>query len=471
MRLRLRSKWALSFLSLILFFLLFQTCFFYLLKSPFLLSSVLALLPLIPLTFLVVRFLIRPILEMNRRTMEWTSGHLDPESPAYPDDELGDLSKGIHEVSIQLRKKIDEIAQEKEYHRAILDGMAEGVLLVDGGGRVLLVNEVLQRLLSISSLVAGKTTLEIIRNVELQEAIQEVIQNGKNRALEVMLPSVGEKIFEVNVAGIPSSPDEVNHNIKGVIVVFHDITRLKDLERIRQDFVANVSHELRTPLTTIKGYAETLLEGAWKEEVALQFIQVIKRHTDRLTKIVEDLLTLSKVESKGFQLKRERTSVLDLIEDTVDFIKERAEKKKVSISRSQISPSLAVHGDRNYLEQVFLNLLDNAIKYTPEGGKVEISVTEKDHQEILFLIKDDGLGIPKEDLYRIFERFYRVDKGRSQELGGTGLGLSIVKHIVQAHGGRVWAESQVGKGSRFYFTLPQSADRQERGSKDSQTNP
>ncbi len=470
MRLRLQSKWTLFFLSLLILFLIIQTCFFYFLKVPFILSSLFSLLLMIPPTFLLVRFLIHPILEMKRKAKELDPGSQKLEAPVYSDDELGDLSKTISEVSVQLRRKIDEISREKEYQQAILGGMAEGVLLVDGRGRVLLVNDALQRLLPISSNVTGKTTLEIIRNVELEETIQEVIQKGKSRAFEMTLPSSGEKIFEVNVAGISSSPNEGDQKIKGVIAVFHDITRLKDLERIRQDFVANVSHELRTPLTTIKGYAETLLEGAWKEEVAFQFIQVIRRHTDRLTKIVEDLLTLSKVESREFQLKMENISVLELIEDMVDFTKERAEKKKISISRSELSPSLTVHGDRSYLEQVFLNLLDNAIKYTPEGGKIEISLTEKDNREILFLIKDDGPGIPKEDLHRIFERFYRVDKGRSQELGGTGLGLSIVKHIVQAHGGRVWVESQPGKGSSFYFTLPKHVGLQESGSKDPQKN-
>jgi two-component system phosphate regulon sensor histidine kinase PhoR len=231
---------------------------------------------------------------------------------------------------------------------------------------------------------------------------------------------------------------------------------LKELEKIRQDFVANVSHELRTPLTTIKGYTETLLEGALEEEVAPQFLQVIQKHADRLTKIVEDLLTLSKVESKEFYLKWERLPLSELIDDVLDFVKEGAEKKKISISRSIILSSLEVIGDRIYLEQVFINLLDNAIKYTHETGEISISALEKEQGEIQVMIKDNGIGIPKEDLSRIFERFYRVDKGRSQELGGTGLGLSIVKHIIQAHGGKVWADSKLGEGSTFYIALPRT---------------
>jgi two-component system phosphate regulon sensor histidine kinase PhoR len=242
--------------------------------------------------------------------------------------------------------------------------------------------------------------------------------------------------------------------MRGAIAVFHDISRLKELEKVRQDFVANVSHELRTPLTTIKGYAETLLDGALKEEVAFQFVQVIKRHTDRLSKIVEDLLILSKIESKEFQLKIEKIAIPEMIDDVFDFVKESAHKKKIILSKGEIYPSLNVDADRNYLEQVLINLLDNAIKYGREGGEITISVVKKNQKEIQFSIRDNGIGIPKEDLPRIFERFYRVDKGRSQELGGTGLGLSIVKHLVQAHGGNVWAESQPGQGSTFYFTIP-----------------
>jgi two-component system phosphate regulon sensor histidine kinase PhoR len=227
---------------------------------------------------------------------------------------------------------------------------------------------------------------------------------------------------------------------------------LKELEKVRQDFVANVSHELRTPLTTIKGYAETLLEGALKEEVAFPFVQVIKRQSDRLAKIVEDLLTLSKIESKEFQLKIETFPLSELIEDVLNFIQEAAEKKKITISL-ELPASLTVKADRNYLEQILINLIDNAIKYGGEGGKIIISAIQINQIEIEVSVRDNGIGIPKEDLPRIFERFYRVDKGRSRELGGTGLGLSIVKHLVQAHGGRVRAESQLEEGSTFYFTL------------------
>jgi len=460
MKLRLQWKWMVLFIFSLLLFFIIQGYLLYFLKKPFLLSSLLSSIIVIPLAYFLARSLTQPILEMTQKAIQLVSRTFDREVQANSKDELGSLSKAIGEMGNQLRDKIEEISKEKDYLQTILKGVMEGVLVVDGRGRILMVNDALRNLLSLSSDVADKMPLEVIRNAELEGAIRKALRDGESIALELNLDKSGGKIVEVNVVGIsPSSKgmDKDGEGIRGAIAVFHDITRLKGLEKIRQDFVANVSHELRTPLTTIKGYVETLLEGALKEEVASQFVQVIKRHTDRLTKIVEDLLMLSKIESKEFQLKMEVISLRDLIDDVIDFVKEPAEKKKISISQSAIPPSLAVEADRNYLEQISINLLDNAIKYTPEGGRITISVIEKDQREVLVSVQDTGIGIPKEDLPRIFERFYRVDKGRSQELGGTGLGLSIVKHLVQAHGGKVWVDSQPGKGSTFYFTLPKQS--------------
>jgi two-component system phosphate regulon sensor histidine kinase PhoR len=445
------------FISLPLLLLFIQGYSTYFLKRSLLLSSLIGLLIILPLAYFYARFLTQPIIEITRKAIQVASGSVHPRVQVTQDDELGRLSKAIDEMEIQLRKNIEEISKEKDYLQTILRGMVEGVLVVDGRGRILTVNDALRILLSIPSEVTDRMPLELIRNAELEDAIRKVILDGESTAFELSLPSSGGKTFEVNVVGILPSPEEASKEMRGAIAVFHDITRLKELEKIRQDFVANVSHELRTPLTTIKGYAETLLDGALKEDVALQFVSVIKRHTDRLTKIVEDLLTLSTIESKEFHLKKERLSISELIRDAVDFVKEAADKKKISISEKETTSSLMVEADRNYLEQVLVNLLDNAIKYGREGGEIEISTAEKDQKEIEISVRDNGMGIPREDLPRVFERFYRVDKGRSQALGGTGLGLSIVKHIVQAHAGRVWAESQLGEGSTFYFTLPRQS--------------
>lgn len=280
-------------------FLIIQGYLLYFLKKPFLLSSLLSFIIVIPLTYFLARSLTEPILEMTQKVIQLVSGTVDQEVHVNSKDELGSLSKGIGEMGIQLRNKIEEISKEKDYLQTILRGMTEGVLVVDGRARILMVNDALRNLLSLSSDVADKMPLEIIRNAELEEAIREALRNGKNVALELNVATSGGKTLEVNVVGIlPSSKwvGKEGEEGRGAIAVFHDITRLKGLEKIREDFVANVSHELRTPLTTIKGYSETLLEGALKEEVAFQFVQVINRHADRLTKIVEDLLTLSKID-------------------------------------------------------------------------------------------------------------------------------------------------------------------------------
>jgi two-component system phosphate regulon sensor histidine kinase PhoR len=457
MRVRLQWKWMALLIFVLLLFLIIQGYMLYFLKKPFLLSSLLSLIILIPLLYFLARSLTHPIWEITQRAIQLVSSIFNKEVQVNSKDELGSLSKAIGEIGNQLRNKIEEISKEKDYFQTILKGMTEGVLVVDGRGRILMINDALRNLLTLSSDVADKMPLEVIRNAELEASIRKAIQDGSSMALEFTVPTPGQKTVEVNVVGIISSSQSVGmggEGARGAIAVFHDITRLKELEKIRQDFVANVSHELRTPLTTIKGYAETLLEGALKEQIASQFVQVIKKHTDRLTKIVEDLLMLSKIESREFQLNLEPITLPDLFEDVLGFIREAAGKKNITIIQNEIRPSLVIQTDRNYLEQVLINLLDNAIKYTSTGGRITISALETGQKEIEISVQDNGIGIPTEDLPRIFERFYRVDKGRSQEMGGTGLGLSIVKHIVQAHGGKIWVESQLGKGSTFYFTLP-----------------
>jgi two-component system phosphate regulon sensor histidine kinase PhoR len=459
MKLHLLQRLMIGFLIALFLFLLIQGYFLSSLQKPFILASLAGLLVVIPLTFLFLKFLTQPIRSLMERIKQWAPESPDREITGEKDDELKRVSKAISKIESQLKKKVEEISRGRDYLETVLKGMAEGVLVVDGRGRILMVNDALRQFLSLPPHVTDRTPLEIIRNAELEGAIRTVIQEGKSSSFELNLPAPEGKTFEVHVVGILPSPlgrVKESEEMKGAIVVFHDITRLKELEKIRQDFVANVSHELRTPLTTIKGYAETLLEGALKEEVGFQFVQVIKRHADRLAKIVEDLLTLSRIESREFLLKQENLSVPDLIEDVMGLVKESAEKKKISLSYAKLTPPPFVLGDRYYLEQILINLLDNAIKYGRERGKIIISTTERNREEVEISVQDDGMGIPREDLPRIFERFYRVDKGRSQELGGTGLGLSIVKHIVQAHGGRVWVESRLGEGSTFRFTLPKN---------------
>jgi two-component system phosphate regulon sensor histidine kinase PhoR len=237
-------------------------------------------------------------------------------------------------------------------------------------------------------------------------------------------------------------------------LVFHDITEIKRLERVRKDFVANVSHELRTPLTSIKGYIEALLDGAKDDpKRCLEFLQVLQKHTDRLNNIISDLLTLSQIESGQYIWKRDHVKMTDVVERAMAVLKPLAQKKRHQISVEIPEGLPAVMGDGEKLAQVMINLLDNAIKYTPDGGRISIEAGLSS-DKIQISVNDTGIGIPKKDLTRVFERFYRVDRARSRELGGTGLGLSIVKHIVEAHGGKVSVESEPGKGSRFTLSLP-----------------
>ena len=265
---------------------------------------------------------------------------------------------------------------------------------------------------------------------------------------ELRLPGDPEKWLQINAAAISN----VERRRLGTVLVFHELTRLKKLERTRADFVANVSHELRTPLSLIKGYAETLLDGAKDNpEVSGKFLLAIDRNARRLDFLIQDLLTISALESGRVALNLQPVTPRALAEKVLSDLKSRADARRVQLVNAL--PDLTVQADADRLEQVLGNLLDNAVKYGREGGTVTVGGRPTDEGKIELFVRDDGPGIPAEALERVFERFYRVDKARSREQGGTGLGLAIVKHIVQSHGGTVWAKSEVGAGATFYFTL------------------
>jgi len=269
---------------------------------------------------------------------------------------------------------------------------------------------------------------------------------------ELKLPGLTERWLQINAAAIFNGPGER----QGTVLVFHDLTRLKQLESARQEFVANVSHELRTPLSLIKGYAETLLDGARHDpEVATRFLQTIDRNAERLRLLIEDLLTISEFESGRVKLNLQPVALAPVVSKVLDDFKRRADAKGTSLLNQ--APELAVRADVNRLEQVLSNLVDNAIKYGRAQGTVTVGGRAVEQGQVEVFVQDDGPGISPEALERVFERFYRVDKARSREQGGTGLGLAIVKHLVQSHGGRVWANSEPGRGTTFYFVLPQEA--------------
>lgn len=348
----------------------------------------------------------------------------------------------------QQQTTLDAQAQQK----ILFDSMLEGLLLLDRHRKIYLANRSFKELFQLKADLRGKTIVEALRLHELDELLQRVEAEKQVLDYELKLPDLNERWLQVNAAAITNSAGER----EGTILVFHDLTRLKQLERQREDFVANVSHELRTPLSLIKGYVETLLDGAKENpEVADRFLKIIERNTNRLDLLIQDLLTISALESGQMKLDLQPVELHGLAERVFTHLHTKAEAKKVSLVNEL--PAFTANGDVNRLDQVLSNLVDNAIKYGRTEGRVVVGGTKLADGNLEIFVHDDGPGIPAEALDRVFERFYRVDKARSRDQGGTGLGLSIVKHLVQAHGGEVRAESEPGKGATFFFTLPETA--------------
>jgi two-component system phosphate regulon sensor histidine kinase PhoR len=345
----------------------------------------------------------------------------------------------------QQQTAVDAQAQQK----ILFDSMLEGLLLLDRAKKIYLANRACKNFFGLKTELRGKTVVEALRLHELEELLQRVESEKQVLDYEIKLPGLSERWFQVNAAAITNSAGER----EGTILVFHDLTRLKQLERQREEFVANVSHELRTPLSLIKGYVETLLDGAHANpDVLLRFLKTIERNANRLDLLIQDLLTISALESGRMRLELTRVNLSALVEKVFADLHSKADNKDMTLMNEL--PELAANGDVNRLDQVLANLVDNAIKYGRASGCVTVGGKKLDDGKLEIFVRDDGPGIPPEALDRVFERFYRVDKARSRDQGGTGLGLSIVKHIVQAHGGEVRAESVLGQGATFYFTLP-----------------
>jgi two-component system phosphate regulon sensor histidine kinase PhoR len=334
----------------------------------------------------------------------------------------------------------------------IFNSMVEGLLLLDERGRVQLANRAFAGLFEITADIRGRTIMEALRLHELAALVNSLETQRKVLGFELKLSGPTERWLEVNAVAIFN--DQARR--QGTVLVFHDLTRLKQLESARQEFVANVSHELRTPLSLIKGYVETLLDGAQEDpEVATKFLRTIDRSAERLRLLIEDLLTISELESGRVKLNLQSVNLAAVATKVLEDFKGRAAAKGITLFNQ--APDLLVREDIDRLEQILGNLVDNAVKYGRPTGTLTVGGSTRDDGQVEVFVQDDGPGIPPEALDRIFERFYRVDKARSREQGGTGLGLAIVKHLVQCHGGRVWATSQPGRGATFYFVLPRGA--------------
>jgi len=365
------------------------------------------------------------------------------------DDELGALTRSLNSTASQLRELVDRLSLESARREAILTSMVEGVLAVDQDLRITFYNASFARTVGArAEIPEGSPLVDVVRDPVLREILSRVVTTGETLKQRLQLPAAEGRAFEVQAAPLRVAGG------RGAIAILHDITDLERLERVRKDFVANVSHELRTPLTAIRGYTETLLEGALEDrENNRKFLEIIKTHAIRLNSIASDLLALSELESGKPAAEQARVSVLAAMEAALRTVEAEAHGRGVKLIRGQVE-EVTVLGERVHLEQALVNLLDNAVKFNRPDGEVRVEVTRTKDDEVSVTIADNGIGIPSADLPRLFERFYRVDKARSREVGGTGLGLSIVKHIVERMHGRVTVESQLGKGSVFTILFP-----------------
>jgi two-component system phosphate regulon sensor histidine kinase PhoR len=405
----------------------------------------------------VSRRITRPIEEIKSGAELFAKGDLKQRLPVSGSWEIGSLAETMNHMAEELRTRINTITEQKGELQAVLSSMVEGVIAVDTEERVLSMNNAAAMMFVCSpSKAQGRSIQEVVRNTVLQQFVAEALLSQKPIEKDITLYSNGERFL--NAHG--SILSDAEGNKIGALVVLNDVTRLRKLESMRREFVANVSHEIKTPITAIKASVETLRDGAMETPAdAERFLEITEKHVVRLEAIIEDLLSLSRIEQENEkeEIRLSRGKLREVLESAIQVCRPKADSKEVELSLI-CDEELTVNMNSAMLEQAVINLLDNAIKYSHEGSNVQVNVTQTD-KEIVLSVEDHGRGIEKKHLDRIFERFYRVDNGRSRDLGGTGLGLAIVKHIVQAHKGRVTVESKHGEGSTFSIHLPMAWNR------------
>jgi len=392
-----------------------------------------------------------PIEAITRSTRKIASGAFDERIHQRGRDELRVMTDAINGMAARISEQIEDLTQQKGKLEGVLTHLVSGVLVVDRSGRVTLVNKAAEHLIGVAADdLLAKWHWEAGQNFGLSSLIDEAILIGTAQKREVTLYKPVERTVEVYISPVFSN----NGRIAGAVVLLHDVSDWRRLERMRSEFVANVSHELRTPITAVKGFSETLLDGAMTDpEITKQFLQIIYDESDRLTRLVTDLLELSKIESGHTVFRYQPTDLSRLVERTVTRYQHQAQTAELILTTELPPEPVLADVDADRVAQVLINLLGNAIAYTPQGGRVIVGLEEREEFAVL-TVRDTGIGIPAEDLPRLFERFYRVDKARARRSGGTGLGLAIVKHIVEGHGGRVDVTSSVGDGSTFRASLP-----------------
>jgi two-component system phosphate regulon sensor histidine kinase PhoR len=405
---------------------------------------------------LTARLGTRPVQAVTRTVEALVAGDGAARAPTEGEGEVPDLGRALNRLAGEHARALGELRAERDLLAGILEGMGEGVLVLDADERIVLVNRALRTIARLGDDARGKPLLEAIRSASLKEALDaaRARTDGVVREIELGRPLPRKLLVRVARLGAGALPDG---RAGGTIAVFHDVTDLRRLETIRTDFVANVSHELRTPVTAITTATETLLGGALADpDEAAEFVGVVDRHGKRLRQLVDDLLDLAKLEAKSFRLALVDIPVRPIAAQALALMEEQARRRRMTLTLAPGGEGLRARIDRRGLEQVLVNLIDNAVKYAGEGAHVTVTLRSvADRVEIA--VADDGVGISPAHLGRVFERFYRVDAGRSRELGGTGLGLSIVKHLIELMGGAVDVESEPGKGATFTVRLPASA--------------
>jgi two-component system phosphate regulon sensor histidine kinase PhoR len=385
-------------------------------------------------------------------------GDFRPEPAVGPRDELSELADSLNQTAAHLDREIRLLSSERNRASAILRSMVEGVAVVDAQERLVFCNRAFSEILNLQSATSeGSPLIEVVRNSDLLSLIRRALQGEEGLQSDIAMGIVTPQNFSVSAAPVKALEADRSgpaDKPSGAVVVLHDVTELRRLERVRQDFVANVSHEFKTPLTAIQGFAETLLAGALDDpKNNRRFLEIIREHAARLARVTDDLLKLARIEAGKLELEFFPVGLHELIESCTETTLLKASRKKISFEVEAPDGLPPIRGDASLLHDVLQNLLDNAIQYTPAGGRIRLEASIGVNDATV-TIADSGIGIPLADQERIFERFYRVDAARSREAGGTGLGLSIAKHIVEAHGGRLWVESAVGRGSKFSFSIP-----------------
>lgn len=393
----------------------------------------------------------RPIESATKVAMELAKGNYKARTYEEQINETGMLNQTINVLARNLQEMTKAEEMQQDRLRTLIENMGSGLILIDGKGYVNLINRAYKETFHVDpSNHLYRLYYEALEHKEVVEVVEEIFMTEVKVRKQLVLPlKIERKHFEVYGAPIIGLNDEW----KGIVLVFHDITELKKLEQMRKDFVANVSHELKTPITSIKGFSETLLDGAMNDKDTLKyFLSIILNESDRLQSLVEDLLDLSKIEKQGYKLNLSYVNIHELLEEILIILEVKAKEKDIHLEFQKASKDLYVFADNSRVKQIFINLINNALAYTQAGDTVKISV-EDANEEVEIKVADTGIGMDEEELPRIFERFYRIDKARSRNSGGTGLGLAIVKHLVEAHHGHIAVNSKVNKGTTFIVKL------------------